>query len=147
MPVSPGDAWGSLLWQLARAKNEQANIVGFTGNPTTPDDDRYLINAQVGELDVVSADPGVVPEKVLLELTDGEVTALSRVSPSSEVEPGEVVLADAQYEELGEQLWFIREVFPIDEEIPEGRQLLLDTEWKVWEDGRLIIKQVRPFLK
>jgi hypothetical protein len=131
----------------ARSKNERANIVAFTGNPTNADDDRMLINAQIGELDVVSAGPGVVPEKVLLELSGGSVSEIVRVSPSSVVLPGTQVLSDSQLQDLGAHLWSISEGFPVDGAVPADRDLLLDTEWKVLEDGRLIIKQVRPFLR
>jgi hypothetical protein len=61
-----------------RTKGELANIVAFTGNPLRAGDDRYLVNAQVGELDVVSAKPGVWPEKVLLTVEGGAVVAIER---------------------------------------------------------------------
>ncbi|HCP45357.1 MAG TPA: hypothetical protein DIU15_04915 [Deltaproteobacteria bacterium] len=130
-----------------RTGDEQANIVAFTANPTSTTDDRMLVNAQLGELDVVAAEPGVVPEKSLLDVTDGLVTAIVRVAPSSEVATGEEVLSDAQLSELGEQLWSILQDFPVDEPTPTDHDLLLDTEWKVRGDGQLIVKQVRPFLR
>ena len=120
-----------------RSKDEQANIVAFTGVPSDPDDDRFLVNAQVGWLDVVSAESGVWPERSLVELSpSGAVTDVVRVSASSETDE---VLDDATLEALGEALWAVREVYPLVGEA------LLDTEWKVLSDGRLIIKQVRPF--
>jgi hypothetical protein len=130
-----------------RSKNEQANFVAFTANPTSPGDERMLVNAQMGELDVVSAGPGVIPEKVLLQVDDAVVTDILRVSQSSVVLPGVQVLSDSQLRELGGHLWTIREDLPSDAEPPEGRDLLLDTEWKVLEDGTMTIKQVRPFLR
>ncbi len=130
-----------------RSKNEQANFVAFTANPTSNSDDRMLVNAQIGELDVVSAGPGVIPEKTLLTVDAGTVTEVVRVSASSVVLPGVQVLSDNQLGELGGHLWTIREDLPIDAQPPTGRDLLLDTEWKVLEDGRMIIKQVRPFLR
>ncbi|MFH1464365.1 MAG: PEP/pyruvate-binding domain-containing protein [Pseudomonadota bacterium] len=130
-----------------RAKDEQANIVAFSGNPTSPGDDRTLVNAQIGAYDVVSSEPGVYPEASLLTLEGGYVTAILRVSESSEVEPGEYVLSDARLAELGSVLWDIAQVFPQDTEVPEGSEVLWDTEWKVWSDGRLIIKQIRPYLR
>ena len=39
------------------------------------------------------------------------------------------------------------EVFPIDEAVPDTATVLLDTEWKLREDGQLVIKQLRPFLR
>jgi len=129
-----------------RAKDEQVNIVAFAGNPSSADDDRYLINAQLGHLDVVSSEPGVYPEKVLLTLSDGTVTEIDRVTDSSETD-GDPVLSDDQLEELGSVLAGISEVYPNDAEVPEGGEVIWDTEWKVLEDGRLIIKQIRPFLR
>jgi pyruvate, water dikinase len=131
----------------SRVQKELANIVAFSGNPTTPADDRYLVNAQAGELDVVSADPGVYPEVDLLTLQDGAVAAIDRVRGSSEVNAGTWVLDDSRLQQLGHALWQITQVFPIDDTVPTGGSILLDTEWKIRADGQLIVKQVRPFLK
>lgn len=46
-----------------RIDDELANIVAFTGKPNAAGDDRYLVNAQAGELDVVLPDPGSFPEE------------------------------------------------------------------------------------
>ena len=130
-----------------RIQQELANIVAFSGNPTTPADDRYLVNAQAGELAVVSANPGVYPEVDLLTLQDGGVTAIDRVRGSSEVPTDIYVLDDNRLQELGHALWQITQVFPVDDTAPSGDTILLDTEWKIRADGQLIVKQVRPFLK
>ncbi|MFT6161696.1 MAG: hypothetical protein ACJA00_004293 [Myxococcota bacterium] len=128
-----------------RSKDEQANIVAFTGNPSA-DDDRTLVNAQFGEWDVVSAEPGVAPEKTFVTVSiRGEVTDIQRVRQST-VGSG-IVLTNGQLTDLASALHRIEQQWPIDESVPEGRTVLLDTEWKVLEDGRLIIKQVRPFLR
>ncbi len=120
-----------------RSKDEQANIVAFTGVPSDPEDERFLVNAQVGWLDVVSAESGVWPERSLLSLSSsGQVTGIERVTETSE---GGVVLEDERLEELGAALWQVQQVYPLEVDA------MLDTEWKVQEDGRLIIKQVRPF--
>jgi hypothetical protein len=127
-----------------QSEDEQANIVAFTGNPSA-DDDRWLVEAQLGDLDVVSAEPGVFPEQELLTVADGEVTGIDRVNTSSETDAA--ILSDARLDELGGLLWEVQDVFPIDDPVPEGGTLMLDTECKVLSDGRLIIKQVRPFLR
>lgn len=128
-----------------RSKNEQANVVAFTGNPTAPDD-RMLINAQIGELDVVSSEPGVIPEKTLLDFEANRVSDIIRVHESSELD-GEWVLSEALLTELGELFLDIESIYPIDEMPPSTHTRLLDTEWKVLSDGTLIIKQIRPFLR
>ncbi|MDP2313881.1 MAG: PEP/pyruvate-binding domain-containing protein [Pseudomonadota bacterium] len=126
-----------------QSEDEQANIVGFTGHPTL-DDPRWLVESQAGDLDVVSAEPGVWPEQVLLTVAGGVVTAIDRVSESSEAAE---VLSDARLAELGGLLWEVDQAFPVDDAVPEGGTLMLDTECKVLSDGRLVIKQVRPFLR
>lgn len=137
-------AMGVLVY--TRVDDEQVNAVAFTGNPAALDD-RYLVEAQVGEYDVVSAPAGVYPETTLVTVTDGDVTRILRVDTSSERESGEWVLDDAQVTELSELLSDIADTFPLDVEAPDGQTILLDTEWKVKTDGQLIIKQVRPFLR
>ena len=128
-----------------RSKDEQANIVAFTGSPTA-EDERAVINAQLGELDVVSAQAGIIPEKTLLTIEDGAVIDIERVSASSETTGDEVVLSDAQLDELGTVLGTIEATYPVDETVDDG-VLLLDTEWKVLDSGRLVIKQIRPFTR
>jgi phosphoenolpyruvate synthase/pyruvate phosphate dikinase len=130
-----------------RIQNELANIVAFSGNPTSPGDDRYLVDAQAGELDVVLPEPGVFPEESLLNMVGGTVAAIVRVRGSSELPAGSWVLRDAEIEQLGSLLWQIVQMYPVDGEVPPGATVLLDTEWKIRSDGSLIIKQVRPFLR
>ena len=130
-----------------RAVDEAANAVAFTGNPTADGDDRYLVNAQVGEIEVVSSDGGSTPERVLLTLEAGAVAKILRVESSSEVMSGQNVLSDAVLEDMGALLYDIIQVYPNDHELPEGGVLLWDTEWKRLGDGRLIIKQIRPYLR
>ncbi len=130
-----------------RSKDEAANAVAFTGNPTSAGDGRYLVNAQVGELEVVSTESGVTPERVLLTVEAGEVSEILRVEDSSEVMSGQQVLSDAVLEDMGALLYEITQVYPNDQVLPEGWALLWDTEWKRLSDGRLIIKQIRPYLR
>ena len=127
-----------------RSKNERVNAVAFSGDPVD-NDDRVLINAQIGSLDVVSADPGVVPEVIRVTVSQGEAIEINREQGSSEVTG--VVFEDAEVTEVAVLLDSLTESFPIDEEPPSEREVLLDTEWKVLSDGRLVIKQIRPFLR
>ena len=129
-----------------RTANERANVVAMTGNPTAPQDHRWLVNAQVGELDVVSGVPGVVPERSLLDVEDGQVQEIIRVGTSSEVEPDGVVLTDAQLEQLGAALAGIADAMPIDQPVAADMRVVWDTEWKVRADGTLLVKQARPML-
>ena len=128
-----------------RTQNEQASLVAFTGNPVSGDS-RFLVNSQTGELSVVSSEPGVVPAQDLLTISGGEVVDISRLSSSSELPETENVMTESTLRELGTELSLIKELFPVDRPPPEGSKLFLDTEWKHTSDGRLIVKQIRPFL-
>jgi hypothetical protein len=134
-----------------RAKDERANIVAFTGPPNgRPGDPRaFLVEAQKGELAVVSSQPRVWPEQTRLSIgAAGRVTAaavkIERLSTSSETKE---VLSEKVLRELGARLSTIADVFPVDDAAPVGTDIVLDTEWKVLSDGRLAVKQVRPFLR
>jgi len=130
-----------------RSQAELSNLVAFNGNPVSAGDARYVINAQKGELPVVSPVSGVWPEEDLLTLQDGAVTLVERHTASSEVKTGEVVVSDDNLRLLGATLAKLSTIYPFDLTAPEGRELLLDSEWKVMPDGSLRVKQIRPFLK
>jgi hypothetical protein len=130
-----------------RIKDELANVVAFSGNPLAAGDQRYLVNAQIGELDVVSAASGVWPESDLLTIQEGAVADIERVRGSSELPDGQWVLDDERLQELGAALSEIVSVYPIDDVLGETDVVLLDTEWKIDSDGQLIVKQVRLFLE
>ncbi|MFZ5478262.1 MAG: PEP/pyruvate-binding domain-containing protein [Myxococcota bacterium] len=128
-----------------QSEDEESNVVAFTGDPVA-DSARWLVEAQAGDLDVVSAEPGVTPERTYLTVEDGEVTDIDRVDASSEVDPGERVLSDARLEEIGALLAEVDAVMPRDDAVTSGT-FMWDTEQKVLGDGRLVVKQVRPFLR
>ena len=130
-----------------RHEDERANGVAFTGNPSDPEDPRFTINVQLGELDVVSPQSGTTAELDRLTIADGEVVAIDRVGGSSLVKPGERVLSDEQLGELGAVLAAIAASYPVDlGEVPAS-DVLLDLEFKIDAQGKLVIKQIRPFLR
>ena len=130
-----------------RLGDERANMVVFTGDPNLPGDHRFLVNAQTGDLEVVSPEPGTWPETTRLTLSAGAVTEIDRVRGSSELPDGQHVLSDAQLQQLGAELAHIADIFPIDDPPPADTELLLDTEWKLRPDDTLLIKQIRPYLR
>jgi len=126
---------------------ERANGVAFTGNPNDSEDDDYLVNVQQGDEPVVGNDPRMVPERDFLTLDDsGEVTRIERSRSSALSGPGVYVLSDEQLAELGGLLFGIDRDFPLDSGPYFRRQILLDFEFKIDGQGRLKLKQVRPFL-
>ena len=125
---------------------EAANGVAFTGDPTNPRGNCYLVTAQVGEASVVSPEPGVLPEINTLEVVDGRVVNIQRAQPSTLTASGVFVLSDEKLEELGALLWHIDKSYPLDTEDHPRQDILLDIEFKLEPDDSLAVKQVRPFL-
>jgi hypothetical protein len=132
---------------LTRAfTDERANGVAFTGNPTNPSDRRYVVSAQIGETSVVAPEPGVLPEKSLLEVVDGEVLDVVRAVPSSLAPRDARVISDAELRELAAVLWKIEQEFPVDLGPHRREDVLFDIEFKIKAGGGVAVKQVRPFL-
>lgn len=128
-----------------RYEDELANGVALTGDPVDPRTGRYTVDAQAGEVDVVSATPGVTAELSYLSLEGGQVTAIERAVASTLLPSGEVVLRDAQLHELGGVMAALAQAYPIDFETEAGTPPILDLEFKIRSDGQLVIKQIRPF--
>lgn len=128
-----------------RYEDELANGVALTGDPVDPRSGRYTVDAQAGEVDVVSATPGVTAELSYLSLEGGQVTQIERAVASTLVPSGEQVLSDAQLRELGGLMAALAQAYPIDFEIAGGAPPILDLEFKITRDGQLVIKQIRPF--
>lgn len=128
--------------------DERANGVAFSGNPLSPAAREYVVNVQLGDTSVVLPDPGVLPERDVLDVdAEGRVAAIRRVRPSSLVPPGTHVLADAELRELGDVLALARARFPVEAGAPSGGVVMLDAEFKLRKgDDQLIVKQIRPFL-
>jgi len=126
---------------------EDSNGVAFTGNPANRFDRAYLINAQIGDTDVVTPGPGIECEKDALIMDSGKVGRIFRARASSLVIPGRHVLPDAQLEELGEVLALVDREFlaGVDLEGHSRDEVLVDVEFK-FQDGQLVLKQARPFL-
>ncbi|MEE9383860.1 MAG: PEP/pyruvate-binding domain-containing protein [Nannocystaceae bacterium] len=126
-----------------RIKNERADIVMTSGNPSDAGDRRFFVNAQIGGVGVVSPPPGVTPERVFLEMSDdGEVRKIFRVERSS-LSLNDDILTNAELEYLGRALAAIRFAYPVDVGAMGEMLALLDTEWKQRNDGTFLIKQIR----
>ena len=127
--------------------NERANGVIFTGNPSNPLDNRYLVTSQVGDSSVVSPEPGVLAASDLLVVDQGEVLEISRASSSSLLPDGQNVLSEAELRELGYLIWHIESELPLDLGDHDSSEVVYDIEYKVEANGELAVKQVRPFLR
>jgi len=129
-----------------RYESERVNGVAFTGNPIDPQQPRFTVNAQLGEVDVVSPTPGVTAELSLLTIAGGEVVEIERIVPSTLVSSGQTVMSDAQLEALGRVMAELEASYPVDYQVEDAPSPILDLEFKITDHDELVIKQIRTFL-
>ena len=90
--------------------DELANGVAVSFDPIRGLDGDYYVNTQVGEDLVTNPEPHSVPEELLLSRDTGRYIILSF---SNLVEPGELLLSDAQVRQLRYHLTVIHERFAV----------------------------------
>ncbi|MBN1417636.1 MAG: hypothetical protein JXP34_02610 [Planctomycetes bacterium] len=124
--------------------DEGANGVALTGSPTDPADHRSFITAQIGEAEVVRPEPGEIPEvDVVAGDGEGGFTVI-RGRASNLVPAGDVVLRDEELISLGRILDSLAASYRPPEPFPSDL-VRLDVEFKVTQDRKVSIKQVRPY--
>ena len=131
--------------------DEAANGVAITANPFDPGadgEDALYVNAQLGEVSVVSPPTGVTADQLMYYFFHANQPA-TYYTHSNLIAPGTTVLDRVQLFELGQALVAIRDHFAALYDAPPGfAHLPMDVEWKLADgpDGRHIwIKQARPY--
>ncbi|MCZ6792912.1 MAG: hypothetical protein O7J95_04785, partial [Planctomycetota bacterium] len=127
---------------------EDVNGVLFTGSPANRHDRRHVVNVQLGDESVVSPGVGIESEKDLLVMDGDRLRKVVRARASSLTVPGQHVLSDEQLRELGETLAPVVDDFLGHYDLGDHPrdEVLVDFEFK-FQDGQLIVKQARPFLR
>jgi hypothetical protein len=125
--------------------DEEANGVAITANifDSSGLEPAFYINVQKGEESVVLPDEGVTTDQILYYYeSPGQPVVYIR--HSNLVPDGETVMSNAELYELGTALAAIHAHF-----LPaygrSGGFYAMDTEFKITEDGRLEVKQARPY--
>lgn len=132
-------AMGVLL--IPSTSNEQANGVAVSIDPVYNEPDAYYVNAQLGENLVTNPEALAVPEELLL-YAEGTMDVVTR---SSLVAPGESLLSQAVIELLRKALAEIHSRFAVLYQVKAGQKFAMEIEFKVTENGRLMIKQARTW--
>ena len=125
--------------------DERANGVAVTGNvfDTAGLEPAFYINVQRGENSVVLPEDGDTTDQLLYYYTlPGQPVVY--INHSNLIPAGHTVLTSAELYELGTALDAIHRYFqPVYGD--GGGFFAMDTEFKITEDGRLEIKQARPY--
>lgn len=125
-------------------EGELANGVGVTTDPIYGSSDTYYLNTQVGEDLVTNPDALSIPEEILLDTTasGGHVV----VRRSNLVPDDSRILSDAHIEALRSSLGVIDVEFRRLYAVEPDERFAMEIEFKVTHDGKLAIKQARPWI-
>ncbi|MDE0863159.1 MAG: hypothetical protein OSA98_05180 [Rubripirellula sp.] len=135
-------AMGVLLH--ANFKSEQANGVVVTDDVLYESQGNYYVNTQVGEDLVTNPDAESSPEEILLGWwkEDGHQV----VRRSTDAAEGETLLSDEHIADLRDRLAKIHGKFRKLYGVGEDDQFAMEIEFKISKDGKLVIKQARPWV-
>ena len=122
--------------------DELANGVAVSFNPIVGGVEGYYVNTQLGEDLVTNPEALSVPEEMLLH-EDGRHEI---ISTSNRVEAGELLMSDAQMDQLRRHLEVIHDKFEELYGIEAGEKFAMEIEFKITSENVLSIKQARPWV-
>ena len=129
-------------------ENEQANGVAVTKNIVNPSWPGIYVNVQVGEDLVTNPEDESIPEEFLiaqLNPDDWGAYEIQYVRFSNRVGEGETILTTEQAEQLARELDIVQWRFRSLYKAPSS--FAMEVEFKITEEGTLVIKQARPWLE
>jgi phosphoenolpyruvate synthase/pyruvate phosphate dikinase len=126
-------------------KGELANGVAVTDDILYQSEGNYYLNTQVGEDLVTNPDGASIPEEVLLDWWESSKDQVMRTS--NRATNGKQLLSADDVEQLRKHLGTIHAKFSrlygvsLDDE-----RFAMEIEFKITKDGKLVIKQARPWV-
>ena len=123
--------------------DELANGVAASFDPIRGLNSYYYLNTQLGEDLVTNPEANSEPEEILVHRSGDYYEILAT---SNQVAPGELLLSDAQMEQLAEHLTVIHERFAELYGVEEGERFAMEIEFKITSEDILAIKQARPWV-
>ena len=122
--------------------DELANGVAVSFDPIRMRYGNYYVNSQLGEDLVTNPDAHSAPEELLL-YPSGTYKVLAY---SNQVESGELLMSDAQMDQLRRHLEVIHDEFAELYGIDGDEPFAMEIEFKITSDDILSIKQARPWV-
>ena len=122
--------------------DELANGVAVSYDPINAREGVYYVNTQIGEDLVTNPDANSVPEELLLLEEDSyEVLVYS-----NQVESEQLLMSDAQIEQLRGHLTTIHDKFDELYDPAADERFAMEIEFKITSEDVLAIKQARPWV-
>ncbi|MEN6424883.1 MAG: PEP/pyruvate-binding domain-containing protein [Phycisphaerales bacterium] len=133
----------------ANYDDEQANGVAITKNIYDAEWPGYYVNVQVGEALVTNPEAYSIPDEFLVaDLAGVERYEIQYIRHSNLVPDGNSILTKAQIFELADRMALIQSHFRTLYKVSRwDLDFAMDIEFKIGADGRLNIKQARPWVE
>ena len=122
-------------------QDELVNGVAVTFDPAYGSIGTYYLNSQIGEDLVTNPDALSVPEEILLRRVGYTV-----IDFSNQVRRGQLLMTDAQLNQLREHLRVIHDEFKKLYNPGPDEPFAMEIEFKITSDNVLAIKQARPWV-
>ena len=124
--------------------NELANGVAVTDDVVYQTTGNYYLNTQVGEDLVTNPEEQSIPEEILLDWWDSNNYRV--VTTSNRTTDGGRILTDAYLRELNGYLGMIHNKFSqLYGPVGRTKDFAMEIEFKIKSDGKISIKQARPW--
>ncbi len=124
--------------------DELANGVAVTDDVVYQTIGNYYLNTQVGEDLVTNPEEQSIPEEILLDWWDTNNYRV--VTTSNRTTDGERILTDAYLRELNRYLGMIHNKFSqLYGPVGRTKDFAMEIEFKIKSDGKVSIKQARPW--
>ena len=124
-------------------QDELANGVAVSFDPIYGSDEYYYVNTQLGEDLVTNPDAQSVPEEIELHRNGNFYYVLAT---SNQVPPGQLLMSNAQLNQLGDRLTVIHERFKVLYNPAPDEPFAMEIEFKITSENILAIKQARPWV-
>lgn len=127
-------------------KDEKANGVAVTDDVVYQTIGYYYLNTQVGENLVTNPEEQSIPEEILLDWRDSSLYRV--VSTSNHTSDKERILTDKYLRELRLYLTRIHNSFSqLYKDDAASDDFAMEIEFKITKDGKISIKQARPWVR
>ncbi|MEM7161873.1 MAG: PEP/pyruvate-binding domain-containing protein [Bacteroidota bacterium] len=126
--------------------NELVNGVGVSTDPIYDTENTFYLNSQLGEELITNPSGNSIPEEVLVDAEEVTEDGIIIVQNSNLVPHDSTMMSGEYLIQMREYLARIHQEFQILYDAEDNASFAMDIEYKIDENGQLIIKQARPWI-
>lgn len=126
-------------------EGELVNGVGVTADPVYGTTSTFYLNSQLGE-ELITNPEGSLPEELLMKRTDETDVDYAVIQYSNLIDEDTLLIDDGNLYILREYMKVIHDRFEQLYHAEYNATFSMDVEYKITSDGRIAIKQARPWV-